>query len=53
MKNSNLLSLDKGAYHSPDMDVYPVDLKSVICGTNGTTENYGSQDPWDSSDNDD
>lgn len=52
MKTNFLQSVDKGAYHSPELDVYPMELKSVICGT-GTTENYGNQDPWDSSDNDD
>lgn len=41
----------KGVYDTPNTDVLIVVTRSVILGSNGSTQNYDEQNPWDTPDN--
>lgn len=44
-------SAAKGVYDIPHSDVLLVEPRSVILGSNGTTQNYVNQLLWDEPDN--
>lgn len=50
MKN-HLPSLTKDVYITPHVDILLFVPKSVMLGSNGSTQNYDTQSPWDAPDN--
>ena len=51
MKN-HLPSLTKGVYDAPHVDVLFIVPGSLMIGSNGSTQNYDTQNPWNAPDND-
>ena len=41
----------RDVYESPHVEVLLFEPRSVILGSNGTTQDYDSQNPWDTPDN--
>ena len=48
----NVFVIRKGLYESPSAEVVYLSQEMNFCDSDGNTENYGSQDPWDIPDND-
>ena len=46
------LTKTPGAYETPEAEVIRLVQMMSVCGSDGTTENYGNQDPYDIPDND-
>ena len=42
----------RGAYEAPEAETIRLVQMMSVCDSNGTTENYGEQDPYEIPDND-